>query len=203
MIKIKDVFKLPVVLSISLLLMLAETTGSLFSKSLSLLSYAGLILAVSSSALPLIAGQNINIQDAEAEGFKRSQFYSISINCIMLFIISAYIIYKAALLTANPRGINLALTCWTALSALIGLIPCLILLYSQAKKNKVIKTLFIKYCLCALLAPIIIVSSAIYYLKDMYFIDPLISIFIAALIIIQIFFLAKQALVSLVLADGR
>ncbi|MDR1195248.1 MAG: cation transporter [Endomicrobium sp.] len=199
MIKIKDVFKLPVVLSISLLLMLAETTGSLFSKSLSLLSYAGLILAVSSSALPLIAGQNINIQDAE--GFKRSQFYSISINCIMLFIISIYIIYKAAALISNPRGINLALTCWTALSAFTGLIPCLILLYSQAKKNKVIKGLFIKYFLCALLAPIIIVSSAVYYLKDMYFMDPLVSIFITALIIVQIFFLAKQALVSLIISE--
>lgn len=72
--KIKESFRLPFVLGISILLMLAETAGSFFSKSLSLLSYAGLIVSFAFSALPLIMRQDLNIYDQE--GFRRSQFYS-------------------------------------------------------------------------------------------------------------------------------
>lgn len=194
--KIKKELKLPVVLSISLLLMLAETTGSLFSKSLSLLSYAGLILSVSFSALPLIANQNLNIQDPE--GFKRSQFYSISFNCIMLFVIAAYIIYKSATLLSNPRGINPLLTCWMSFSAFTGLIVCIIILYSERNNNGMLKALFFKYIFCALLSPVILVTSVIYYLKDMYFLDPVVSICIAVLIVIQTVLLMKQALIALI-----
>lgn len=196
MFKIKDEFKLPAVLSISLLLMLIETAGSFFSKSLSLLSYAGLILAVSCSALPMIANQNINIQ--EPEGFKRSQFYSISFNCIMLLTISAYIIYKAVVLLHEPRGIKPELTCWLALTAFVCLLPCIALLYKQSRKNAAIKSLFFKYIFCLILSPVIILTSVIYYLNDMFFLDPLVSIFIAALIAVQTILLMKQALFVLI-----
>jgi Co/Zn/Cd efflux system component len=196
MIKIKDDFRLPVVLSISLLLILAETAGSIFSKSLSLLSHAGLILAVSFSALPLIANQNLNLQ--RPEEFRRSQFYSISFNCLMLLIIAVYIIYKSVFLLPNPREINPALTCLIAFSAFIGLIPCIIILYYEMKKNKAIKSLFFKYIFCALLSSFIIMSSVIYYLKDMYFLEPVVSISVAVFIVIQTILLIKQALFILI-----
>ena len=196
MIKIKEAFKLPAVLSISILLMLSQTAGSFFSKSLSLLSFSGLILAVSCSTLILIANQNINIYDKE--GFKRSQLYSMAINCLMLFIIAAYIIYRAAVLLSEPHNINAALASWVIFAAFIGLILCLIILYPEIKKNKTIKLLFFKYLFCAFLTLVILAVLVIYYLKDMYFLDSIVSICIAAFIILQSFSLIKQALLVLV-----
>ncbi|MDR2425657.1 MAG: cation transporter [Endomicrobium sp.] len=198
MIKIKEEFKLPTVLGIGLLLVFVETVGSFFSGSLSLLSHAGLMLAASFAALPAIIGKNLNISKEEGEAFKRSQFYSICLNGVMLLIIALYIIYKAVVLFADPVGINLAMTCWMAFSAFTGLAFCLLLLYPEIKKNKDIKTLFIKYALCAALMPLIASASAIYYLKDMYFFDPVLSLFIAAFIIVQVISLLKQALLALI-----
>lgn len=196
--KIKEVYKLPAVLGISMLLVFTETAGSFFSKSLSLLSYAGLILAVSFSALPSILSKSLNINNETGEGFKRSQFYSISINAFMLLLIAAYIIYKSAALFINPRGINLQLTCWTAFTAFAGLTACMLILYSEIRKNKDAKTLFFKYAACAALMPVITATSVVYYIKDMYFLDPAVSIFIAVLIIFQTLSLMKQAVITLI-----
>jgi cobalt-zinc-cadmium efflux system protein len=197
MLKIKNEYKLPVVLGISIFLMLAETAGSFFSKSLSLLSYAGLILSAALSALPFIANQNIGIQYPES--FRRSQFQSISINCIMLLAIAAYIIYRSAILFSVPSGINLSLTCWMAFSGFVGLAACLIILFPELKTNKQLKVLFFKYVFCAGLAFVIIAASVIYYIKDMYFLDPAISVSIAVLIIAQVILLMKQALSALII----
>jgi cobalt-zinc-cadmium efflux system protein len=198
MIKIKEEFRLPVVLCISLLLVSALAAGSFFSKSLSVLSYAGLILAVSLSALPLILNKSLNISKEADEGLRRSQFYSMCINGFMLLTIAIYIIYKSAVLFANPRGISLALTGWMVFSALTGLIFCMLILYPQIRKNKDIKTLFIKYAMCAVLMPLITAASVIYYVKDMYFLDPAVSVFIALFIIIQTALIMKQAFFNLI-----
>jgi Co/Zn/Cd efflux system component len=112
----------------------------------------------------------------------------------MLLIIAAYIIYRAANPAAQPRAINAALACGIVFAAFIGLIACLMLLYPEIKKNKAVKLLFFKYLFCAFLALVILAASAACYLKDMYFLDPLISIFTAILIIVQTAFLIKQAL---------
>lgn len=193
--KIKESFRLLFVLGISILLMLAETAGSFFSKSLSLLSYAGLIVSFAFSALPLIIRQDLNIYDQE--GFRRSQFYSIFFNCIMLLAIAAYIIYKAFAMPPVPRGIDIFLTCLTASFAFAGLTACLLLLYKDKNKNIFFKKLFLKFLFCLILSPVIIISSALYYFKDMRFLDSAISVCIAVFIIIQAFFLLKQAKLAL------
>ena len=198
MIKIKEDLKLPAVLFISLPLVSAGAAGSFFSRSLSLLSYAGLILAVSLSALPLILNKSLNISKETGEGLRRSQFYSMCINGFMLLIIAIYIIYKSAILFANPRGINLSLAGWMALSALTGLIFCMLILYPEIRKNKDMKILFIKYAVCAALMPLVTAASVVYYVKDMYFLDPAVSVFIAVFIIIQTALIMKQAFFTLI-----
>ena len=191
----KKTLKLPMVLSISLLLILSQIAGAFYARSLPLFAYAGVILALSFSALPLIANQNLNISQA---GFKKSQFQSILLNSAVLAVLALIIIKRAFAALNLPQGTNLALTCWIAFAGFIGLLVCAAVLIGEKELSEPkLLSIFYKYLIAAFGAFFVIIGAALSYLKGLYFIDSYVSIFFALIMILQAAVLIKKSLKSL------
>lgn len=181
----KKSLKLPAVLSLCLIMIFAQTAGAFFSGSLSLFAYAGLIIAVSFSILPLIA----NMHFTEDNSFSIAQFYSILFNSFFLLIIAAFIIFQAILNLSVTRQTDIVLTFYMALGGFIAMLCAAIILFTEED----LKALSKKFILTALSSFFIIIGIIIYNLKDI-FLDSIISILFACLILLQAFLLIKKSI---------
>lgn len=173
--------KLPAVLAVSLLLILAKTAGAFFAGSLSLFACAGLIMAFAFSAMPLTA----KIYDTGNESFLRAQFKVLLINSILLALLSFLIIHRAFINLSVPQEINIALTCRVSIAGFIGFCFCAAILFSEIKNGNDFKALFLKYVFAAAVSIFVIIGTVFYSLKDMSFPDSAISMLLSAFVLLQ------------------
>ncbi|MDR3256072.1 MAG: hypothetical protein LBT18_00180 [Endomicrobium sp.] len=168
----KESTKLPVVLSISFLLIFLQTAGAFYSKSLALFAYAGLIITRVFSLLPKF----VNLNDTD-KGFSKAQIVSVILNASVIFILALIIISKAFTEMTSTKTINMPLAGIITFIVFVGLVVC-----SFIEKQ---------FILTALLSFVIITGFSIPIFKSIFLLDYYLSIFFAVLIIIQAIILIK------------
>jgi Co/Zn/Cd efflux system component len=170
----KEPVKSFVVLSISLLLILLQTAGAFYSKSLALFAYAGLIISDAFSLLPKFA----NLNDAD-EGFRKAQFISVILNASVLFILALIMISRTLNAVTPPKIINIPLAEITTSIVFAGLVICF----------------FIdgQFIFIALMSLLIITGFSVPIFKKPVLLDSYLSIFFAVLIMINSALLIKNS----------
>jgi Co/Zn/Cd efflux system component len=170
----KESVKPFVALSISLLLILLQTAGAFYSKSLALFAYAGLIISDAFSLLPKFA----NLNDTD-EGFRKAQFISIILNASVLFILALIMISRTLNAITPPKIINIPLAEITTSIVFDGLVICFFI--------------YGKFIFTALTSLLIITGFSVPVLKNTVLLDSYLSIFFAVLIMINSALLIKNS----------
>lgn len=170
----KESVKPFVVLSISLLLILLQTAGAFYSKSLALFTYAGLIISNAFSLLPKL----VNLNDTD-EGFRKAQFISVILNASVLFILALIMISRTLNAITALKIINIPLAEITTSIVFAGLVICF----------------FIdgQFIFTALMSLLIITGFSVPALKETVLLDSYLSIFFAVLITINSALLIKNS----------
>jgi Co/Zn/Cd efflux system component len=169
----KESVKPFIVLSISLLMVLLQTAGAFYSKSLALFAYVGLLILNAFSLLLELA----NLNDTD-EGFRKIQFISVILNTSVLFILALIMISRALAIT-SLKVINMPLAEITTSITSAGLVICF----------------FIdrQFIFIALMSLLIITGFSVLVFKKIVFLDSYLSIFFAVLITINSAFLIKSS----------
>ncbi|OEG71510.1 hypothetical protein ATZ36_14355 [Candidatus Endomicrobiellum trichonymphae] len=170
----KESVKPFVVLSISLLLILLQTAGAFYSKSLALFAYAGLIISDTFSLLPKLA----NLNDTN-EGFRKAQFISVILNASVLFILALIMISRTLNAITIPKIINIPLAEVTTSIVFAGLVICF---FTGGQ-----------FIFTALMSLLIITGFSVPVLKKTVLLDSYLSIFFAVLIMINSALLIKNS----------
>lgn len=175
--------------------MLVEFIGGLISNSLALLSDAGHML--SDSASLIMAYFAIFLSQKKADqfrtfGYKRIETITAFVNGITLIIISLLIIKEGIQRIFEPVEINSQQLITVASLGLLINIVIAVMLFKNSRENLNIKAAFL-HVIGDLLGSVgAIVAGIIVSISGWLYIDPIISFFIAALIIISSGSLLKE-----------
>ncbi len=171
----KNNIKLPAVLAISLLLVFTETAGAFFSGSFALFTHAGTVILTSLFLMPSIS----TLYGTKSYDLSGIQVLAAVLNAAALCFIAVFIIFKAVSAFYAPRHINTILACLMVFAGGAGMFVCAVLLRENYKNLSRI------YFLPAGLSIFVIIGLMVSRIADIYFLDPLLSIILAAVIIIQ------------------
>jgi Co/Zn/Cd efflux system component len=134
---IKEKFILPVVLVLSFIMIFAQTAGYYFSKSLFLLSLSLFIFTFSFHMIISFARSlEIDIPAQDAFEFAKSQMKSVLLNCIVIIIISVFIIFKAFAALTGGQTVDFILSCKFSIGASIVFAIISLILSIQIKQKK-------------------------------------------------------------------
>ena len=177
---------LQLALIITVLFFLVELAGGLISGSLALVSDAGhmfsdvLALLLSLGAITLAS----RLPTGErAYGFLRAEIFAAFINALLLMAVSAIILWEAYLRLQNPVPIGSGIMGAVAVTGLIANIAVAYLLHGSHNLN--VKSAFLHVIGDAVSSVAVIIAAIWIAFTGQVFVDPLLSGFIAVLIIIS------------------
>ena len=178
--------KLAVVLVLTTIYMIAEFVGGWYTNSLALTADAGHMLGdVGALALSFFAIW-LSRKQAPAEktyGYFRAEIFAAFINGVALVLIALTIIYEAYLRIVVAQKIDAIVMVIIAFGGLIVNLIGVFLLHSGSKENLNIKGAFL-HIIGDLLGSIgAIIAGLLIYFYNFYIADPIISVFIAALVL--------------------
>ncbi|MDO9324400.1 MAG: cation diffusion facilitator family transporter [Methanoregula sp.] len=181
-------FKKPLQLAlvITFLFFLIELAGGLISGSLALVSDAGhmlsdvLALILSLGAITLAARLPTK---ERTYGFMRAEIFAAFINSLLLMAVSAIILWEAYQRLLSPAPIQSGIMGVVAVLGLIANIAVAFLLHGSHNLN--VKSAFLHVIGDAVSSVAVIVAAVWIALTGQVFVDPLLSGFIAVLIIIS------------------
>lgn len=184
--KRQNIKKLKLVLSLTVLYMLAEFIGGYISNSLALMADAAHMFSDAAALGLSIFAAWLSMKPATFEktfGYHRTEIFAAFINGVMLFVIAGFIIYEAFQRIANPPDINAPVLIFVATGGLLVNIIAARILSSSSKDNLNLKGAYL-HILGDMLGSLgaIIAGVAIYFF-DLHIFDPIISFVISALIL--------------------
>lgn len=163
-----------------------QIIGGVYSKSLSLISDAlhnfsdGIAIIISYMAIKMYGREK---DDKRTFGYKRATILAAFINSFILIVISLFLFKEAFVKFFNPQPINGFVVIWVSLVGLIANIVCVFLLQKDSKEDMNMRSSYLHLLGDALSSVGVLISGvAIYYFK-LYWIDPLITIFIGAYVL--------------------
>lgn len=177
---------LQLALIITVLFFLVELAGGLISGSLALVSDAGhmfsdvLALLLSLGAITLATRLPTR---ERTYGFLRAEIFAAFINALLLMAVSAIILWEAYLRLQNPVPIGSGIMGAVAVTGLIANIAVTYLLHGSHNLN--VKSAFLHVIGDAVSSVAVIVAAIWIAFTGQVFVDPLLSGFIAVLIIIS------------------
>ncbi|MBA9079145.1 MULTISPECIES: cation diffusion facilitator family transporter [Rufibacter] len=188
--------KLQLVLGFTLLYLVAEVVGGIWTKSLALLADAGHMLTdVGGLAFALIA---INLAERKATpektfGYYRAEILAALANAVILICISLYILYEAYLRFKNPPEVE---SKFMLVIAGIGLVVNLIGMYILRKSST--ESLNMKGAYFEVLSDMltsigVIIAGIIMWTTGWYYADPILSAGIGLFILPRTWILLKDA----------
>jgi len=165
---------------------IAEIVGGVFSNSLALISDA--IHNLSDGVALLITWLTYRISKRSTDykhtfGYKRIQIIAALFNSVTLIAICIYLLYEASLRILNPEPIKSVPMFVVALIGLLANLLSIILLKKHSKGNLNIKAAYLHLIGDTLSSVAVIVGGILIYFYNIYWVDPLITIFISLYII--------------------
>lgn len=178
------------------LITLAEIAGGIFSNSLALISDAIHNLSDTLALILAWLANNVSGRKPNARrtfGYKRFEILSAFINASVLTAISIYLIYEAILRFLHPEPV------WSALMLIIAVIGLganlfsMLFLHRDSIKNLNIKSAYV-HLLGDTLSSVAVIGGAIFiYYTKVVWIDPLLTLIISIVIIIQAYKILRES----------
>ncbi|TMV06309.1 cation transporter [Ruegeria sediminis] len=173
-------------IAVNLFLTLAQVIGGIFSGSLALIADA---LHNFSDAIALIiafAARKIARRPADERmsfGYGRAEVIAALVNYTTLIVLSVYLVYEGVLRFFEPEPINGWMVVWIAALALIVDLVTAALTYAMAKDSMNIRAAFVHNIADALGSVAVILAGGAVILFGWTWVDPVVTILIAAYIL--------------------
>ena len=176
---------------------IVQIIGGLYSKSLSLISDAlhnfsdGIAIIISYMAIKMYGNEK---DEKRTFGYKRAIILAAFINSSILIVISLFLFKEAFVKFFYPQPINGFVVIWVSLVGLIANVLCVFLLQKGSKDDMNMRSSYLHLLGDALSSVGVLISGiAIYYFK-LYWIDPLITVLIAAYVLKECLEITIEAL---------
>ena len=175
---------------------IVEFAGGILSGSLALFSDA--LHNLSDAFATFIAYMAILIGKRDANpkrtfGYKRIEILAALINAVILIVISVYLLKEAWLRWNNPEPINSMIMLVVAMVGLLANVFALIILKKDAGKSINVKAAYIHLIGDSLSSVVVIIGGVLISLFKIYWVDPLITLFISLYIIRSGYLILKEA----------
>jgi len=181
---------------LNMVIAVVEFAGGILSGSLALFSDA--LHNLSDAFATFIAYMAILIGKREADpkrtfGYKRIEILAALINAVILIVISVYLLKEAWLRWNNPEPINSMIMLVVAMVGLLANVYALIILKRDAGKSINVKAAYIHLIGDSLSSVVVIIGGVLISLFKIYWIDPLITLFISLYIIRSGYIILKES----------
>jgi cobalt-zinc-cadmium efflux system protein len=178
------------------LITLVEIVGGVFSNSLALISDAIHNLSDTLALILAWLANNVSGRKPNARrtfGYKRFEILSAFINASVLSAISIYLVYEAILRFIHPEPVLSGLMLIIAVIGLSANLVSMLFLHRDSNKSLNIKAAYV-HLLGDTLSSVAVIGGAIliYYTKVLW-IDPLLTLIISIVIIIQAYKILRES----------
>ncbi len=192
-----DGFKFAVVIALNVVITVAEYIGGVISGSLALISDAGHNLSDVLSLILGYTGEKVSGKkrtDSYTFGMKRFEVLIAFINAFTLVLIGLYIFYEAIERFKNPVEVDFSIMLPVACVGLAGnLISMFFLGHGAGEKSLNIRAAFLHLFFDALSSVAVIAAAVIIYFTSNFWVDIVISFFIAVMIIWSSFGILRES----------
>lgn len=189
--------RLRIVLVITAAYMLAEIVGGLLSNSLALLSDAGHMLSDVAALLIAMLGiriGNMNAGPQHTYGYYRAEIFAALLNGIFLVLVAVWIVYEGYQRLVSPPEVRGGLMLLVAAGGLVVNLAGIALLHEARASSLNIRAAF-AHIVGDLLGSLgAVLAGGLILWKGWRLADPLISFFIAALIIFSSWKILQEAI---------
>jgi cobalt-zinc-cadmium efflux system protein len=185
------------VIAFNFIIALAEVVGGILSGSLSLISDA--IHNLSDTASIILSYASIKISEkpknkTKTYGYKRANILSAFINSASLIGIAVFLVVEAIKRFANPTPIVGNIVIIVAIIGLLGNLFSVLLLKKGANENINIKSSYLHLISDALSSVAVIASGIVIKYAGLYWVDPILTIFINIVIIKSSYSILKESI---------
>jgi cobalt-zinc-cadmium efflux system protein len=173
--------KLGISIFLNFIIAFAEVAGGIWAGSLSLISDALHNFSdVTSLVISYIAVRLVHRKHTEEHtfGYKRAEIIAALFNASLLVIISFFLFKEAIIRFQKPVIVNSVLVIWIAFIGLIANAGSVILLKKDAHKDLNIRSAYLHLFSDTLSSVAVIIGGVCIYLFKVYWLDPLLTIFI-------------------------
>lgn len=178
--------RLLITVLLNLAITLTEFIGGIFSNSLALISDAFHNLSDTVAILITYITERISKRASNEKhtfGYKRIQILAAMFNAVTLIAISVFLIFEAWERFNNPQPIKSVLMLTVAVIGLLANLVSVLLLKSHKKGNINIKAAYLHLIGDTLSSVAVIIGGILIYFYEIYWVDPLITVFISIYII--------------------
>lgn len=165
---------------------LSEFIGGIFSNSLALISDAVHNLSDSIALFLTYLTNRISKRASNREhtfGYKRIQILAALFNSVTLIAICFYLLYEAYLRFSNPEPVKSLIMFLVAIIGLAANLISVVLLKKHSQENLNIKAAYLHLIGDTLSSVAVIIGGILMFFYQIYWIDPLITVFISLYII--------------------
>lgn len=182
---------------LNLVITLAEFIGGIISNSLALLSDALHNLNDTASLGISLVARKISKKEANQDktfGYKRAEIIGAFINLITLVIIALYLIKEGIERFYNPQPIDGVVMFVVAIIGLLGNVITAGLLFSKSDENINIRSAYIHILSDALSSVGVILAGWVILEYELYIVDTILTLIIAAYILYQSYYMLKETI---------
>jgi cobalt-zinc-cadmium efflux system protein len=179
------------------LITLVEIVGGIFSNSLALISDAIHNLGDTLALILAWLANNVSGRKPNARrtfGYKRFEILSAFINASILTAISIYLIYEAILRFLHPEPVRSALMLIIAVVGLIANMISMLFLHRDSNRNLNIKAAYLHLLGDTFSSMAVIGGAVLIYFTKVLWIDPLLTLIISIVIIIQAYKILRESI---------
>jgi len=181
---------------LNLVITIVEIAGGILSGSLALLSDA--MHNLSDTFATFIAYMATVIGKREANqkktfGYKRVEILAALLNAVILIVMSVFLLKEAWERWNDPKAINSMIMLVVAMIGLLANVYAVIILKKDAHKSINVKAAYIHLIGDSLSSVVVIIAGVLIQVFKIYWIDPLITLFISLYIIRSGFLILKQS----------
>lgn len=194
--------KLLLTIFLNIAITVSQVIGGLISGSLSLLSDA---LHNFSDVLSLIVSyiaDKLSKREASVErtfGYKRAEIIAAFVNALSLLIVAVYLIYEAVLRFLDPQKIESGIVIWLALLGIVANGFSVLLLYKDSKENMNMRSAYLHLFTDMSASVAVLIGGLLMKYYGWFWVDSLLTVLIAAYLLIMGYDLLKTSLKVLML----
>ncbi len=170
------------------LITLTEIVGGILSNSLALISDAIHNLSDTLALTLAWIANRVGKRKPDARrtfGYKRFEILSAFINASVLTVISIYLIYEAVLRFLHPEPVKSGLMLLIALIGLFANLVSMLFLHRDSKESLNVKAAYIHLLGDTMSSVVVIGGGVLIYYTDILWIDPLLTVIISIVIMVQ------------------
>ena len=187
---------------LNLLITLAQVIGGIISGSLSLLSdalhnFSDVLSLVFSLWANKLSRKKASV--GQTFGYKRAELIAAFINAMTLIIVALFLVYGAIERFFNPHIIESELVIWLAILGIVVNGLSVILLHKDSKNNLNMKSAYLHLLTDMMASVAVLVGGLLMKYLGWFWVDSVLTIFIAVYLIVVGFDLLKKATKMLML----